>query len=296
MAGVSMWRPVNKGEATSLRCRWQTKDFFVLFLAFQACCVQNARCALQALSIIGKPATQSGGYYAAGNAVDGSISTFSHGNEGDTHPWWRVDLGAEHCLGEITVRTRLGCCGEYRFAAAVARAGLGSNYNDNQPCGSPAARAQCTDGATIVFPCETPRMARYVTLDIDPSHHDVTKALLQLAEVTVKEYTNGECGAVDDTTTTALSAVRPTGKPCEVRTAAFQMLRDRSWIANSHLLSKKVVRSLMRCAGYCARDAHCNCFDFAPGNGQCRLHNLNSTYIEMMPNEEFAVYTVVDKF
>ena len=73
---------------------------------------------------------------------------------------------------------------------------MGANYTENQPCGSPAARAQCTTGATIVFPCDTLRKARYVTLNIDPTRPEVTFALLQLAEVTVKEYIGGECGKV----------------------------------------------------------------------------------------------------
>ncbi|XP_038065725.1 fucolectin-6-like [Patiria miniata] len=85
---------------------------FVIFLT-QVCCLQRVSCDLQALSVIGKPASQSMGYYPAGNAVDNDINTFSHGADGgDPHPWWRVDLLNEHCLGEITVTTRQGCCGK----------------------------------------------------------------------------------------------------------------------------------------------------------------------------------------
>lgn len=75
----------------------------------------------------------------------------------------------------------------------MARAGLSLSYSENQACGLPATRAQSYDGAVIVFTCDTPQLARYVTLDIDPSSPDVTNALLQMGEVTLEEITSGEC-------------------------------------------------------------------------------------------------------
>ena len=83
--------------------------------------------------------------------------------------------------------------GEGRFTAAVARAGRSSTYSDNQACGLTATRAQSYNGAVIEFTCDTPRLARYVTLDIDPSSPGVINAILQIAEVTVEEITSGEC-------------------------------------------------------------------------------------------------------
>ena len=83
--------------------------------------------------------------------------------------------------------------GQYRFTAAVARAGLSSNYAENQPCGSPATRAQSYDGAVNEFLCDTPRLSRYVSLDIDPSSSGVTNALLQIGEVTLEEHASGQC-------------------------------------------------------------------------------------------------------
>ncbi|XP_038077159.1 uncharacterized protein LOC119744995 isoform X2 [Patiria miniata] len=239
---------------------WRTKDAWVLSLMIQACCLQNVRCGLQALSIIAKPASQSMGYYPASKAVDGVMSTFSHG-------------------------------GEYRFTGAVARAGLGPNYTENQPCGSPATRTQSTNGATHVFLCDAPRMARYVTLDIDKTNPDVTDAVLMLAEVTVKEYTAGECPSLDGPTTTVAPTTKQTSAEFpKTRNSGLQMLYKGGLIGNSVPLSTKKAKSLLRCAGYCSKDAHCFSFDFAPVSGQCRLHNLNSTDIEMSPNEDFSVY------
>ena len=79
---------------------------------------------------------------------------------------------------------------------AVARAGLSSNFAENQPCGSPATRAQSTRGAAVEFLCDPPRMARYVTLDIDASRTEAEHPSLMLAEVTVDEYTCGECADI----------------------------------------------------------------------------------------------------
>ena len=83
--------------------------------------------------------------------------------------------------------------GQYRFTAAVARAGLNRDYAMNQPCGSPATQEQSVDGATVQFQCDTPQRARYVSLDIDPSSPGVTNALLQLGEVIVEEDTDVGC-------------------------------------------------------------------------------------------------------
>ncbi|XP_038061681.1 deleted in malignant brain tumors 1 protein-like [Patiria miniata] len=154
----------------------------------------------EALSIIGRPTAQSTSHdqYPGEFAVDGDINTFSVTEPNDQHPWWRVDLGSEYCLGRITVKLRQGCCGEYRFTAAVARAGLGVFYAENQPCGQPAPKAQSYDGAVNIFTCDTPRMARYVSLDIDPSSPGVTNALLQMGEVTVEEVASGQCSPVLD--------------------------------------------------------------------------------------------------
>ena len=69
------------------------------------------------------------------------------------------------------------------------------SYLENSPCDLPATREQSNTGATNQFMCDPPRLAEYVSLDIDTSRPEVTydQAFLQLAEVTVEEYTIGEC-------------------------------------------------------------------------------------------------------
>ena len=84
-------------------------------------------------------------------------------------------------------------CAGIRFIGATVRAGVNSNYIENQMCGLPATAAQSYDGAVNALLCDPPVMAKYVSLDIDPSSPGVTEAILQIAELTVEEYTSGEC-------------------------------------------------------------------------------------------------------
>ena len=81
------------------------------------------------------------------------------------------------------------------------RAGLNSDYAENQPCGLPATEEQSAPGAVTQFPCGASRLARYVSLDIDRSSPGVTKAVLMLAEVTVQEDPDMECSANNGKTT-----------------------------------------------------------------------------------------------
>ncbi|XP_038071166.1 uncharacterized protein LOC119740040 [Patiria miniata] len=154
-----------------------------------------------ALSLIGKPATQSTPYqnglaFPPEKALDGNTNTFAHtAIPPDPHPWWQVDLITTHCLGTITVQIRKLCCGQKRFLGAVVRAGMSSNYVENQPCGLPATASQSANGAVTQFPCGPARLARYLSVDIDPSRPGVTFAVLQLAEVTVEEHSYAECPA-----------------------------------------------------------------------------------------------------
>ena len=87
---------------------------------------------------------------------------------------------------------------ENRFAAAVARAGLSPNYAENRPCGLPATSEQSVTGSTVVFPCDPPRVARYVTLDIDRGNPEAgDQSALMLAEVKVEMYERGECSDIE---------------------------------------------------------------------------------------------------
>ncbi|XP_071806500.1 uncharacterized protein [Asterias amurensis] len=145
----------------------------------------------QTLTLAGMSTSQSttyGNLFAPQKAIDGSQASFSHTGLQDPHPWWKLDLGGEHWLGQITVQLRTQCCGP-RFIGATVRAGLSSNYFNNQQCGKPATSAQSYPGAINVFLCDPPVMARWVSIDIDPSYPGSAEAILQLAEVSLVEYT-----------------------------------------------------------------------------------------------------------
>ena len=86
--------------------------------------------------------------------------------------------------------------GQGHFTAAVAQAGCSLPYSDNQACRLPATRAHSYDAAVIEFTCDSPQLARYMTLDISPSSPGVTNALLQMGEVTLEEITSGECSRI----------------------------------------------------------------------------------------------------
>ena len=75
------------------------------------------------------------------------------------------------------------------------RAGRSSNFSENDACGSPATGAQAETGATIEFRCERPRMASFVTVDIDLSNPAVVhdRAMIMIAEVTVEVYAPEVC-------------------------------------------------------------------------------------------------------
>ncbi|XP_071785213.1 uncharacterized protein [Asterias amurensis] len=150
----------------------------------------SANDVLTPLSIVGKPTEQSTTYlaqYSSDKAVDGSQDTrlypngvCSHTHE-EANPWWRVDLGAEHCIAKVTILNRGDCCSN-RLTNAVVRMGLNNDVLTNEQCGSAVTAAQASPlGGTIEFNCESPMRAQYISVNI-PSG-----GILQLCEVTVEE-------------------------------------------------------------------------------------------------------------
>ncbi|XP_022079115.1 uncharacterized protein LOC110973026 isoform X3 [Acanthaster planci] len=156
-----------------------------------------------AFSIVGKPTEQSttlNPRFKADKAVDGSPSarllpdnTCTHTEADKPNPWWRVDLGEEHCISKIRILNRGDCCSE-RLKGAVVRAGDSTTITDNPTCGSPVTAKQAQPlGSTIEFTCEPAFRARYVSVDIPG------RATLQLCEVTVEEIHLSQCPACPDT-------------------------------------------------------------------------------------------------
>ncbi|XP_038061375.1 uncharacterized protein LOC119732075 isoform X2 [Patiria miniata] len=150
----------------------------------------TAACARE-FSIVGKPAEQSSMHNnGAAAAVDGSSSsaiTHCSYTLEDPAPWWRVDLGEDHCISKVRILNRGDCC-SYRLEDAVVRAGDNTTVTDNPTCGSPVTAAQAQPlGCTIEFDCSPELRARYVSVDIPG------KGILQLCEVTVEEIPLDHC-------------------------------------------------------------------------------------------------------
>ncbi|XP_038045109.1 uncharacterized protein LOC119719686 [Patiria miniata] len=233
---------------------------------------------LSAFSVIGKPAWLSTTHtsFLAGNAVDGNLATIAHNGGGDPHPVLRVDLQEEVCMGRVTITLRDSGCGPQPcFLGTVIRAGLSPNYTNNQPCGLPGTAAQSTPGAVSKFPCDVPRNARYITLDIDPSQPGVTAPTLKIAEVEVEVYTAEECA---------------TEPAVDTNLAYFRKWYEGGSIVNPDPLSTKRASSLTRCALYCLKHASCLSFEFAAVLGQCHLYSQTSEDIEMTSNTDFNIY------
>ena len=85
----------------------------------------------------------------------------------------------------------------------------------------------------------------------------------------------------------------PSGEPPKAETTNFNLLQRSSLIRNARPLSVKAAKSLLRCAGYCAKDSRCFSFVFAPRDGQCQLHSLKATDIKMAHSEDSSVYVLV---
>ncbi|XP_071801359.1 fucolectin-1-like [Asterias amurensis] len=131
---------------------------------------------LTALDLSGMQASQSSdyGWYssAADLAIDGNSNTYISGGScshtgNDVHPWWKVDLGANHCLGSITLVNRKDCCSE-RLIGAVVRAGMESDIFNNAACGLPVTSDQASiPGGHIRLVCDPPVIAHYISVDDD---------------------------------------------------------------------------------------------------------------------------------
>ncbi len=74
----------------------------------------------------------------------------------------------------------------WRFTAATVRAGESPTVTENQ-------HAQSRKRAVIVFVCDPPVVASYVSIDVNNFNPSVRETLLQLAEVTIEEATTKQC-------------------------------------------------------------------------------------------------------
>lgn len=80
------------------------------------------------------------------------------------------------------------------FVGGVARAGTNQTVAENQKCGTPVIKSdQPEKRSSKEFMCVPPVMARYVSVDVDPTL--TPEAVMAISELIVWEYTSGECSA-----------------------------------------------------------------------------------------------------
>ncbi|XP_071785302.1 uncharacterized protein [Asterias amurensis] len=118
----------------------------------------------------------------------------------DPHPWWVMDMVDEHCLGFIDVSLRIG----YDTIRADVRAGLNSNFTENQECGSQVTKAQCAERRVVAFRCDPPVRARYISIDLPNPGLNV----VAVAEVAVEELSYLECSSYQDVPVLGKSATQ----------------------------------------------------------------------------------------
>ncbi|XP_022097142.1 tenascin-like [Acanthaster planci] len=172
-----------------------------------------------AVYLVGRPSSQTSTFKESTPAYKGvdGVPTSCAITRAAEHPWWRVDMLQEYCVGAITVVNRADCCAE-RLVGATVRAGLSPTISENTLCGSPVSAEQATPGAWLRFTCDPPVQARYVSVDIDLEGTGRTQ-FLTVCEVKVEESTAWDChdwtanstGFLDATCVTPTPLLDPSG-------------------------------------------------------------------------------------
>ncbi|XP_038069419.1 tenascin-like [Patiria miniata] len=172
-----------------------------------------------AVYLAGRPSAQTSNYkeytpaYKGVDDTPGSCAI----TKASVHPWWRVNMMEEYCVGTITVVNRADCCAE-RLIGATVRAGLSPSVTENTVCGSPVTAEQATPGAWLRFTCDPPVRARYLSVDIDLRGSGRLQ-FLAVCEVKVEESQAMECpgwaanatGFLDATCLTPTPLLDPNG-------------------------------------------------------------------------------------
>ncbi|XP_071792567.1 uncharacterized protein [Asterias amurensis] len=251
---------------------------------------------LTALDLRGMHASQSSLYggYSADLVIDGNSNTYLSGGScshtgNDVHSWWKVDLGANHCLGSITLVNRKDCCSE-RLIGAVVRAGMESDIFNNAACGLPVTSDQASiPGGHIRVVCDPPVIAQYISVDDDVSY--LQENWLTLCEVMVEEYSMEECL---QTTTTDMSTAAMIGDPSFSISCMFKLMFVDKQITNARPLSVLDMKSMLRCFQRCLRmENECWSFDYVMTSGQCRLYDVKAGDLKADDQPGCLVYAVV---
>ncbi|XP_071801562.1 uncharacterized protein [Asterias amurensis] len=250
---------------------------------------------LTALDLRGMQASQSSVFrgYSADLAIDGNSSTYLSGGScshtgNDVHSWWKVDLGANHCLGSITLVNRKDCCTQ-RLIGAVVRAGMKSDIFNNAACGLPVTLDQASiPRGHIPIVCDPPVIARYVS--VDDAVPAPNSNVLTLCEVIVEEYPMEDCALI---ATTDMSTAAMIGDPSLSITCMSTLMFVDKQVTNARPLSVANKKSPMQCFMYCKMNDECWSFDYVMTSGQCRLYDVKAGDLKADDQPGCLVYAVV---
>ncbi|XP_071794537.1 uncharacterized protein [Asterias amurensis] len=212
-------------------------------------------------------------------AIDGDLRTnalqfhCSH-TSNEPHAWWKLDLGANHCLGRITLVNRDDCC-SYRLSGAIVRAGTETDIFNNAVCGLPLTSDQASiPGAHIQLLCSPPVTARYVSVE-------TANTELTLCEVMVEEYPTEECPQTTTPTTIA-------------GTILSSLFSEGKCIVNPRPLSVVHTKSPMQCFLRCKMFSECLSFEYVMmTTGKCRLYDVKAGDLNTDDELGCLVYAVV---
>ncbi|XP_071792957.1 uncharacterized protein [Asterias amurensis] len=235
---------------------------------------------------------------SAGRAIDGRYSDTrlasgqcAHTGV-DSHPWWKVDLGTDHCLGRITLVNR-GDSSTDRLTGAVVRAGIESDIFSNAACGVPVTSDQASiRGGHTQIVCDPPVIARYVSVDDDEHvyHQDNHNNVLILCEVIVEEYPMEACSQM---TTIGMSTASIKVDPSLSITGMSTLMFVGKHITTSRPLSVVHIKSPMQCFMRCKINNGCWSFDYVMTSGQCRLYDVKAGDLTAEDQPGCLVYAVV---
>ncbi|XP_071801636.1 fucolectin-3-like [Asterias amurensis] len=203
----------------------------------------------------------------------------------ESHPWWKVDLGANHCLGRITLVNRADCCNN-RLSGAIVRAGNETDIFSNAACGLPVTSDQASiPGAHIKFLCDPLVIARYVSVDILLKE---AGGKLTLCEVIVEEYQMGDC--------LQSTAAMTKDTPFAIAEKTSSLLFEGKCIVDPRPLSVLHMKSMLRCFQRCLRmENECWSFDYVMTSGQCRLYDVKTGDLIVDDQPGCKVYVVVSR-
>ncbi|XP_071801132.1 fucolectin-3-like isoform X1 [Asterias amurensis] len=248
----------------------------------------------KAVDLLGKTASQESNYYhvtaflTADLAIDGDSRTLVNDftcslTKFSPHAWWKVDLGADHLLGRITIVKR-GDGIKGRLTGALVRVGIDSDIFNNAVCGSAVTWDQASiPGVHIQVVCDPPVITRYVSVDNKANATALDGVKISLCEVMVEEVRpEEECPK---------TTIKSVTEPSFTKSCMSTLLYNGKCVNDpGPLLDEVTSRSPMQCFLSCKKNNECLYFDYVTTSGQCRLYDVKAGDLEAIDEPGCLLY------